>query len=85
MTVGTNIHRRDMIGSLANRTVGNIIAIAVMARFTTAVDPGVIEVQCIPERPGAANRCSHVTERAILARGQVIDLLAGTYHTIMTL
>lgn len=85
MTVSAHIRRRDMIGNLSNRTVGNIVAIAVMARFTIAADPGVVEVQCIPERPGAANRRGHVAERAILARGQVIDLLAGTYNTVMAL
>jgi hypothetical protein len=57
-----------------------------MARFTIAVDTGVIEVQCIPERPGtAANRRGHVAERAILDRGQMIDLLAGTYNAVMAL
>ena len=75
-----------MIRNLAYCTDGNIIDVAVMARFTIAVDTRVIKVQRIPERKGAAaNRRGHVAERAILIRGQVIGRLAGADNAVMTL
>lgn len=86
MTVSANVRRRDMIRNLAYRSDGNIIAVAVMAGFTIAVDTRVIEVQRVLERRcTAANGSGHVTERTVLCRRQVIDYLAGTDNTIMTL
>lgn len=86
MTISAHVHRRDMIRNLAYCTDGNIIAVAVMAGFTIAVDTRVIEVQRVLERcRTAANRRGHVTERTVLGRRQVIYYLTGTDYTIMTL
>lgn len=86
MTISAHVHRRDMIRNLAYRSDGNIIAVAVMAGFTIAVDTRVTEVQRVPERRcTAANRRGHVTERTVLVRRQMIYYLAGTDNTVMTL
>lgn len=86
MTISAHVHRRDMIRNLAYCADGNIIAVAVMAGFTIAVDTRVIEVQRVLERcRTAANRRGHVAERAILVRGQMISCFTGTDYTIMTL
>ena len=86
MTISAHVHRRDMIRNLAYRSDGNIIAVAVMAGFTIAVDTRVIEVQRVPERcRTATNRRGHVTERTVLGRRQMIYYLAGTDYTVMTL
>lgn len=86
MTISTHVHRRDMIRNFTDRSDGNIIAVAVMAGFTIAVDTRVTEVQRVLERRCTdANGSGHVTERTVLARRQVIDYLAGTDNTVMTL
>ena len=86
VAISAHIERRDMVFNLANRTDRNVMGVAVVARFAVAVDARMREIQRVPEGSGAAaNRGRHVAQRAILARGQMIDRLSGTHNTIVTL